>query len=139
MSRVLLKADLLNEYVLQNDVVSIDIGELSVFKTWLWQLNSKAITLMDRGFACAATFHFMVAYNKPFVCCVSVGFNKQVQAFVASDSLDSETECHPVEFTINKTESIVNQRELRIILLIIKKLQAKCITILRFVIKKRFL
>ena len=64
---------------------------------------------MDRGFACAATFHFMVAYNKPFVCCVIVGFNKQVQAFVASDSVDNETEYCPVEFTINKTESIVNQ------------------------------
>lgn len=104
MSRFLLKADLLNEYVLQNEVVRIDVSEITVFKDWLWQLNSKAITMLDRGFACAVAFYGMVAYEKPFVCRVSVSFNKQVQAFMASDTIDSE-----VEFTINKSESIANQ------------------------------
>jgi len=109
MSRVLLRADLLNEYVLQSEVTRIDVGELSVFKNWLWQLNSKAITLLDRGFACAVAFYGMNAFEKPFVCRVSLSFNKHVggtplQAFVASASLDSVA-----EFTINKSESIANQ------------------------------
>lgn len=104
MSRVLLKADLLNEYVLQNEVVRIDVSEITVFKNWLWQLNSKAITMLDRGFACAVAFYGMVAYDKPFVCRVSVGFNHEVKSFMSSDAIDSE-----VEFTINKSESIANQ------------------------------
>ncbi len=104
MSRVLLRADLLNEYVLASEVTRTDVGELSVFKNWLWQLNSKAITIMDRGFACAVAFYGMNVFDKPFVCRVSLSFNKQVKEFVASDSVDSI-----MEFTINHSENIVNQ------------------------------
>jgi hypothetical protein len=104
MSRVLLRADLLNEYVLQSEVTRTDVGELSVFKNWLWQFNSKAITLMDRGFASAVTFYGMTIFDKPFLGRVSLSFNKKVKEFVASDRVDSV-----VEFTINKSESIANQ------------------------------
>jgi hypothetical protein len=104
MGRVLLRADLLNEYVLQSAVTRIDVGELSVFKNWLWQLNSKAITLMDRGFASAVTFYGMTIFDKPFLCRVSLSFNRKVKEFVSSDSVDSL-----VEFTINKSASIANQ------------------------------
>ena len=104
MSRVLLRVDLCNEYVLQSEVSRIDCSELTTFKTWLWQLNSNSITIMDRGFGCAAVFSFLNIHHKPFVCRLKVSFNNQVRAFIASAEVDQV-----VEFTINKTEKIVNQ------------------------------
>jgi hypothetical protein len=59
---------------------------------------------MDRGFACAVAFYGMNVFDKPFVCRVSLSFNKQLKEFVASDSIDSV-----MEFTINKSENIDNQ------------------------------
>jgi hypothetical protein len=71
-------------------------------KECLWELSSQNIHIIDRGFASAVIF--ALQHDKPFVARLKVGFNKVVKDFVASTDMD-----RVVEFTINKTESFVNQ------------------------------
>lgn len=108
MALLLCRYDVLNHYITQSEVSSIDIGEISVAKTWLQCLKSDAITLFDRGFASFAMFHGLLKYNKPFVMRLKVGFNKTVKTFVASSSQDSI-----VTFTANGAETIkyINEQE----------------------------
>jgi hypothetical protein len=104
MAKCLLRADLLNEYVLQSEVFKTTESEINIAKTWLWQLCSDSISIFDRGFANAAMFAYMVEKNKPFVCRLKVSFNKVVKDFVVGNLTDTE-----VYFTIGKSETFVNQ------------------------------
>jgi hypothetical protein len=104
MAKCLLRADVLNGYVLDSEVFKTTQSEVSICKTWLWRLNSNSVTLFDRGFANAAIFAYLGQHNKPFVCRLKVGFNKVVKAFMASDLTDTE-----VYFEIGKTETFANQ------------------------------
>lgn len=104
MAKCLVRADLLNKYVVQNEVFKTTESELSICKTWLWQLNSNSISIFDRGFGSAAMFAYMVQKNKPFVCRLKTSFNKVVMDFMAGDLTDTE-----VYFTIGKTETFENQ------------------------------
>jgi hypothetical protein len=96
--------DVLNDYILQSEVFKTTESEISIAKTWLWQLNCDSIHIFDRGFANAAMFAYMVQNNKPFVCRLKVGFNQVIKDFVAGNLTDTE-----VYFTIGKSETFVNQ------------------------------
>lgn len=104
MAKCLIRADLLNGYVLQSEVFKTTESEVSICKTWLWRLHSGSITLFDRGFENAAVFGYLVQHNKPFVCRVKAGSNKIVKQFMASDLTDAE-----VYFEVGKTEVFANQ------------------------------
>ena len=104
MARLLVRTDLLNEYVVQTELCPTTESELSVCKRWIYQLNSEAISIFDRGFASAGIFFFLVQMEKLFVCRLKVSFNNVVKEFMASSSLDSE-----VYFTVTETESFINQ------------------------------
>lgn len=104
MAKCLLRADLLNNYLLQSEVFKTTESELSICKTWLWQLNSNSISIFDRGFGSAAMFAYLVRNNKPFVCRLKTSFNKVVMDFMAGNLTDTE-----VYFTIGKSETFVNQ------------------------------
>jgi hypothetical protein len=109
MAKCLVCADVLNEYVLQSEVFKTTESEISIAKTWLWQLCSDSIHIFDRGFGNAAIFAYLVQNNKPLggtplVCRLKVSFNKVVKGFVASNLTDAE-----VYFTIGKSETFVNQ------------------------------
>jgi hypothetical protein len=104
MAKCLVRADLLNKYVIQNEVFKTTESELSICKTWLWQLNSNSISIFDRGFGSAAMFAYLVQNNKPFVCRLKISFNNIVRDFVAGNLTDTE-----VYFTIGKSETFVNQ------------------------------
>jgi hypothetical protein len=104
MAKCLVRADLLNKYVVQNEVFKTTESELSICKTWLWQLNSNSISIFDRGFGSAAMFAYLVRNNKPFVCRLKISFNRVVKDFMAGDLTDTE-----VYFTIGKSETFVNQ------------------------------
>ena len=104
MAKCLVRVDLLNQYVLQSVVFKTTKSEISTFKEHLWRLSSHSISIMDRGFANAALFGYLVEHNKPFVCRLKVGFNTVVKDFVASMETDKI-----VAFTVNATETFVNQ------------------------------
>ena len=109
MAKCLVCADVLNDYILQSEVFKTTESEISIAKTWLWQLNCDSIHIFERsaahrGFANAAMFAYMVQNNKPFVCRLKVGFNQVVKDFVAGNLTDTE-----VYFTIGKSETFVNQ------------------------------
>jgi hypothetical protein len=104
MAKCLVRTDLLNGYVLQSEVFKTTESEISIAKTWLWQLSSDSISIFDRGFANAAIFAYLVQNNKPFVCRLKIGFNNVVKDFVAGNLTDTE-----VYFTIGKTETFINQ------------------------------
>jgi len=100
MAKCLLRVDLLNEYVLQSEVFKASESERTICKKWLYQLNSESSTIFDRGFGSATLFSYLVAYNKPFVARLSIGFNRVVKEFMSSDSTDSE-----VYFKVNSAET----------------------------------
>ncbi len=109
MAKCLLRADLLNKYVLQSEVFKTLESEISICKTWLWQLNCSgvppsSISIFDRGFGSAAIFAYLVQHHKPFICRLKVSFNNVVKDFVAGNLTDTE-----VYFTVGKTEIFVNQ------------------------------
>jgi hypothetical protein len=107
MARCLLRADLLNGFILQSEVFKTSGSELSICKKWLHELNSESISIFDRGFASATIFSYLVTYNKPFVTRLKVSFNNVVKNFVVSDCTDKE-----VYFTVHKTEIIPNGLEI---------------------------
>jgi hypothetical protein len=65
MAKCLLRADLLNKYILQSEIFKTTESELSICKTWLWQLSCDNISIFDRGFGSAAMFAYLVRNNKP--------------------------------------------------------------------------
>lgn len=104
MAKCLVRADLLNKYVLQSEVFKSSESEIGICKTWLWQLGADSISIFDRGFGNAAVFAYMVQNGKPFICRLKVCFNNVVKDFVAGGLTDTE-----VYFTVGKTETFVNQ------------------------------
>jgi Transposase DDE domain len=104
MAKCLVRVDILNKYILQSVVFKTTKSEISTFKDHLWNLSSRCISLMDRGFANAALFGYLVEHNKPFVCRLKVGFNTVVKDFVASEETD-----RIVAFTVRATETFINQ------------------------------
>jgi len=107
MARCLVRADLLNGFILQSEIFKTSSSEVSICKKWLQQLNSESISIFDRGFASATVFSYLVEHNKPFVARLKVSFNNVVKNFVASNCTDKE-----VYFTVNKTEIIPNGLEI---------------------------
>jgi hypothetical protein len=81
--------DVLNNYLIQSEVSGIKIGEQSIVKKWVQNLDSQAITIFDRAYASLFFCHLMYKYEKPFIIRVKLSFNKVVAAFVASEAIDS--------------------------------------------------
>lgn len=95
MAKCLFRGDLLNEYILQTELFKADESEVSIFKKNIWQLSANSITILDRGFAGAAIFAYLIYAQKPFVCRLKVGFNQVVKAFMANSAQD-QIVCFPI-------------------------------------------
>ncbi len=92
MARIMLCHDVLNKISLHSKIMPIKNGELDTAKDWLDLYPADVLGIYDRGFASFEFLYLNIEKQKKFVIRYPIGFNKEVEAFVASEKKDDIVE-----------------------------------------------